>query len=278
MALSSLKVSVIIPSFNRAQQLCTAIASVLSQTVPPLDCIVVDDGSVDGTEERVLREFNGRIRYFHQENRGVSSARNLGIRAARGEWLAFLDSDDEWLPQKLQKQLRFIEEHPEARICQTTEQWTRKGKRVNPGVVHKKKDGELFFESLERCMITPSSVMIQKTLLDEVGLFDESMPVCEDYDLWLRITVTHPVYLLNEELLIRHGGNPDQLSASHSMDKYRIYSLQKLLAQAALSVAQREATIRILRDKCRIYGQGCLRRGRAEEAMGYLALVEKEWK
>jgi glycosyltransferase involved in cell wall biosynthesis len=272
-------VSAIIPTFNRAAMAVAAIRSVFAQTYKPLECIVVDDGSADDTSSLLEKEFANKIKLIRQENRGVSAARNAGIKAANGCFIAFLDSDDTWLPEKTEKQTAWFAGHPDGLICQTTERWIRKGKRVNPPKTHLKKEGRIFFESLERCMVTPSSVMLKRQLLEESGLFDESMPVCEDYDLWLRITCRHPVGLVREDLLVRNGGRPDQLSANHSMDKYRIRALAKILESGMLDGRQRSEAHEMLKKRCTIYINGCLKRHRQDEADAcreILASVERK--
>jgi glycosyltransferase involved in cell wall biosynthesis len=273
-------VSVIIPTYNRKEKAALAVESVLAQGYSPVECIVVDDGSEDGSFEHLANKFNGRIRLFRQENTGVSAARNKGIKEAKGGFIAFLDSDDLWRKNKLSVQMEYLERHPEIKICQTTETWFRKGRRVNPPAVYRKIGGDIFEPSLKRCMVTPSSVLLKKELLDEVGLFNEGMPVCEDYDLWLRVCVRYPVGLIEKELLVRHGGSPDQLSARHSQDRYRIYALERLLNSGALDDKKRRAALKAFREKCRIYGTGCLKRGKKQEGARYLEMAggEGEWK
>jgi glycosyltransferase involved in cell wall biosynthesis len=271
-------ISAIIPVFNRKAQVIKAVESVLAQDFPSFERIVVDDGSDDGTYECLEKRFGPAIRLFRQENRGVSAARNKGIREAKGDFIAFLDSDDLWRKNKLSAQMEYLEKHPEMKICQTTETWFRRGTRVNPPAAYRKVGGDIFGQSLKCCMVTPSSVLMKKDLLDEVGLFDESMPVCEDYDLWLRVCVKYPVGLIEKELLVRHGGNPDQLSAQHSQDKYRIYALKKLLDNSLLDEKKRSMVSTVFREKCRIYGSGCLKRGKKEEGEYYLDMGERGWK
>jgi glycosyltransferase involved in cell wall biosynthesis len=261
-------VSVVIPTYNRAVYLVEALDSVLRQAYPNLDLIVVDDGSNDHTGQ-VLKPYQGQIKLLYQANKGVSAARNLGISAAKGELIAFLDSDDYWLPQKLAIQVAFFLEHHEAQICQTDEIWIRKGQRVNPKRRHAKPQGDIFEASLALCLVSPSAVMIRRPLFDRVGLFDEELPACEDYDLWLRIAVNYPVYLIAEPLIVKRGGHADQLSAMPGLDRYRIYSLCKLLDHAHLTRIRRAAVIRMLVAKCAIYAQGCAKRGRHDEADYY---------
>lgn len=269
-------VSVIIPTFNRARKVARAVSSVLEQTVSHTEIVVVDDGSTDDTAQ-ALAPFHDRITFIaHPRNRGVSSARNTGIRASRGSMIAFLDSDDRWLPEKLSTQTAFFRRHPEAVICQTDEIWIRNGRRVNPGKRHLKPSGDIFEASLERCLVSPSAVMLKRSLVEEVGYFDEDLPACEDYDLWLRISCRHPVHLIPKALVIREGGHPDQLSVRfRGMDRFRIRAILKVLQSGELDPARVEAAMEILRIKCRIYGNGCLKRGRKAEAHHYLQLPEK---
>jgi glycosyltransferase involved in cell wall biosynthesis len=264
-------VSVIIPTYNRGHCLARAIDSVLAQSFSGYELIVVDDGSTDDTAE-LLQSFGDRLRSIHQENRGVSAARNTGIRFARGEFIALLDSDDCWLPAKLERQVDFFKAHPQALACQTEEIWIRNGQRVNPKQRHRKFSGLIFEKCLPLCLVSPSAVMIRKSLFDQIGLFDESLPACEDYDLWLRITWQHPVDLIPTPLIVKHGGHADQLSRRPELDKYRIQALVKILRQGCLSPAQQAAALATLHQKCEVYAGGCIKRGRLQEAEYYRRL------
>ncbi len=192
-------ISVIIPTYNRCWILKEAIDSVLSQKFTDFEIIVVDDGSNDGTAA-LLSAYGDQITIIHQENRGVSAARNAGILIAKGRYIAFLDSDDMWLPEKLSCQVDFFQSHAQAVICQTDEIWIRNNVRVNPKNRHKKPSGMIFEPSLQLCLVSPSAVMIKKSLFDEIGLFNEAFPACEDYDLWLRIALYYPIYLIDRQL------------------------------------------------------------------------------
>lgn len=273
------KISVIIPTFNRCAMLGKAVDSVLHQDYPDTEIIVVDDGSTDATRE-MLHSYGKRIRIIRQENRGVSAARNRGIAAAEGELIAFLDSDDLWLPGKLKSQAAFFADRPGAMICQTEEIWIRKGVRVNPKKKHRKRSGMIFEPSLHLCLVSPSAVMMRRKLFAEVGLFDENLPACEDYDLWLRVSLRYPVFLMDTPLIVKQGGHEDQLSACPGLDRYRIASLQKLLDKEKPEAKQRRAVLRVLAEKCRIYAGGCLKRKKTEEARYYReighAAAEKE--
>jgi len=266
-------VSVIIPTFNRSKWVSEAVDSVLHQTVKPREIFVVDDGSTDDTAD-VLSGYGDAIQVLRlEENRGVSAARNRGIEAAACRYLAFLDSDDLWLPRKLEAQINHIREHPEIRIHQTDEIWIRNGVRVNPGKRHRKPEGWIFEPSLHLCLISPSAVLIERRLFDEVGLFDERYPACEDYDLWLRITCRYPVGLLPQALIVKRGGHSDQLSRLPVLDKYRIESIRNLLQSGLLTDVQYQAAVDVLRQKCTIYATGCRKRGRLEEAEHYLRMA-----
>ncbi|MFW6011213.1 MAG: glycosyltransferase [Desulfosalsimonas sp.] len=261
-------VSVIIPVYNRRAWIAQAVDSVLCQNYKPFELIVVDDGSTDGTME-ILSAYGNKIRVIRQPNSGVSAARNKGAAAAEGNLLAFLDSDDYWLSGKLAAQVEFFRKNPDIRICQTEEIWIRKGKRVNPGRRHRKSGGMIFEKSLELCMISPSAVMMKKDLFDERGGFDENLPACEDYDLWLKITCTEPVGLINTPLIVKRGGHPDQLSAAAGLDRFRIQSLLHIMASTRLTDSQYKAAAGVLEKKCRIYAQGCKKRGKYDEAAYY---------
>jgi len=255
-----------------------AIVSVIGQTFRDFELVVVDDGSTDGTcELPVFKGGEPHIRCLRfPENRGVSAARNAGVRAACAPWLAFLDSDDEWFPSKLEKQVNWTKQNPEFRVCQTKELWIRRGVRVNPPKSHEKRGGDLFAASLERCMITPSSVMLSRKLFERSGGFDESLPACEDYDLWLRITCSYPVGLLEEPLLRRFGGHPDQLSAIvPALDRYRVQSIQKLLESGLLSNHQQILAAAILVKRAEILAEGSRKRGNTENYERYFEIIRR---
>ncbi len=266
-------VSVIIPTYNRACLVQRAIRSVLDQTFRDFELIVVDDGSQDGTLA-ALGSYQGKLQVVSQANRGVSAARNAGLAKAKGELLTFLDSDDEWLPEKLARQIARFRTHEPLFICHTEEIWLREGKELPQKDIHRKQGGRFFERALERCLISPSSVMLSRALMDRVGWFDERLPAAEDYDLWLRITAFHEVDFIPEPLVIKHGGHDDQLSmTTPAIDRYRISAILHILSDPNLSVDYRHAAIRELVRKCRIVATGCSRRGREQEAEEYLELA-----
>jgi len=259
-------ISIILPTFNRADFIAGALDSVLAQTYRQWECIIIDDGSADGTVD-VLKEYHDpRFRYLYQENQGVSGARNTGIAESSGEVIALLDSDDEWLPAKLETQLSYMREHG-YEICQTEEIWIRGGKRVNQPARYAKPEGWFFEQALEMCLISPSCTMFTKAAWGHIGPFDVQMPSCEDYDMWLRACLRYPVGLVREQLTIKHGGRPDQLSICvPCADLYRIRALVKIVQSRKLDDDQRALALASLEKKVGIYMQGCEKRGKSEEA------------
>ncbi|MBI4970833.1 MAG: glycosyltransferase family 2 protein [Candidatus Omnitrophica bacterium] len=267
-------VSVIIPTYNRKELVRRAIQSVLNQTFKKYALIVVDDGSTDQTD-KILKEFKGaKIHFYRQDRKGVSAARNRGIRESRGELIAFLDSDDVWHPKKLEVQVDFFRKNPTAMIAQTEEEWIRDGRPANPMKKHKKYSGDIFRASLPLCIVSPSAVMMRRELFDKVGYFDDRLSACEDYDMWLRVAARYPIYLIEGRLTIKYGGHADQLSRTvPSLDKYRIQSMLKLLDSKILTPEQRKWTIEELKYKAKIYGEGCIKHGREEEGKKILESV-----
>jgi len=266
-------VSVIIPSYNRREMLLQAVDAVLAQTFTDFELIVVDDGSTDNTTS-AMAPYSNVITLLTRENKGVSAARNFGVSQSRGKYIAFLDSDDLWLPDKLKRQVAFFEARPDALICQTEEVWIKNGRRINPAKKHRKPSGMIFMPSLELCLVSPSAAMIKKSFFLEMGGFDESLPACEDYDLWLRISCRHPIHLIDDPQVIKRGGHKGQLSSMPGLDKFRIHALKKIIDSPHLTKAMRDAAIKILIKKCRIYAQGCAKRDRTGEAEHYYHIAE----
>jgi len=261
-----LAVSVVIPVYNRLGELLRAIDSVLTQTYRNFELIVVDDGSTRDLS-RIMERVEAAGQYWISTvHAGVSAARNIGIRSARGRYVALLDSDDRWLPRKLERQLAYFESHPELRIAQCLETWHRGGQRVNPKLIHAMPEGDAFLSCLRLCCISPSAVILDRQLFSEFGLFDELLPACEDYDLWLRITAKLPVGLLREPLTEKCGGQADQLSRSVPvLDRYRVYALQKLVDSNVLSPEQTVAALGELLRKSEILANAGRKKG-AEDA------------
>ena len=266
-------VSVIIPTFNRAHFIEKSVSSVLSQTLKPAEVIVVDDGSNDKTWD-ILKNLGfslsearkNTLRYIYKENGGVSSARNVGIELSSSEYLALLDSDDQWKPTKLEAQLSSLKkENFSHRVSHTDEIWIRKGIRVNQHKKHIKNGGDLFKKCLKMCCISPSSALIHRSVFNDVGSFDEKLKACEDYDFWLRYCAFEKTHFLNEQLTIKNGGHSDQLSQMYwGMDRFRIYSLEKLLKNKNLNRFKYELALTELILKLKILMNGSMKRGKKD--------------
>ncbi len=226
-------ISVVIPVFNRSHLLARTLDSVARQTLSPHEVLVVDDHSTENLQQVLT---NYKVRLIQSVGKGVSAARNTGVCAAQGQWIAFLDSDDEWAPEKLQKQMDYLSKNPNCDFVHTNEIWRRNGKTIPQLAKHQKSGGRIFVKCTEQCVIAASSVVVKKEFLINVGLFDESFVVCEDFDLWLRIAARSEVGFLEEALTIKHGGHPEQLSLQHhSMDLWRVRALAKHLSSTVLT-------------------------------------------
>jgi glycosyltransferase involved in cell wall biosynthesis len=223
-----MKISLIIPTYNRYEFLKRAISSALAQSSPPSEIIIVDDGSTDNTVQ--IRNDFPSLHYIYQKNSGVSSARNRGIKEAKHEWIAFLDSDDEWHKDKLQEQIHFHKNNKDILMSYTDELWIRDNKIVKIPKKFRKIGKDSFLENLSYCNIAPSSALLHRSLFEKFGFFDESLEVCEDYDLWLRISISQTVAYIDKKLITKYAGHEDQLSFKFwGMDRFRVHSLEKLL-------------------------------------------------
>ena len=269
-----MKISVIIPTYNRKKYIRRAIDSVIRQSYKPFEIIVIDDGSTDGTYELIKQSYSSsQISLEKQINSGVSSARNKGIKLANGDWIAFLDSDDEWFENKLELQAREIKKSKTFMICHTNEIWIRNGIRVNQMKKHQKHGGYIFEKCLDMCRISPSSVMIHRRIFDEIGLFDEDLIICEDYDLWLRISSKYPVLYLDSMLIKKFGGHEDQLSKNiNGIEQFRIQSLEKILKNRSLKPSYFNAAKNMVLKKLLIYRSGLIKRNKVKEN----AIIEKK--
>ncbi len=267
-------VSVVVPVYNRKEMLLRAVGSVFEQTYREWELIVVDDGSTDGTRQLMRGLDGGRVRCLFQPHSGVSCARNLGVKAAQYPWIAFLDSDDYWLPGKLQAQLEALQEYPQYEIVHTDEIWIRRGRRVNPRKIHRKYGGWIYQHCLPRCIVSPSSVLLHRSVLEDRGGFDESLPVCEDYELWLRLFSQRPICLVPEALLVKTGGHSDQLSRSRwGMDRFRVKALIKTFEGVPLAPSQKLWTAKEIVAKAAVLAQGAAKRGNVGRARSYREIV-----
>lgn len=252
-----MKHSLIIPTYNREKFVVRSLQSALEQSIKLDEIIIVDDGSTDNTRTALEAYIDrDKVRYYYQENKGVSSARNLGIEKSQGDWIHFLDSDDLWLPNKLKLQKKYIQKHIDIKWLHGNEVWYRDGKILNQKKKHKKEAGDIFIRSLELCLISPSTVCIHRSLFEELGTFNEDFVVCEDYDLWLRFLLKYPVGFVNTAMIHKQGGHADQLSQRYkSMDYYRVRSMNALDG-SAMKPLQQEAVNKRIIEKCQILLNG----------------------
>ncbi len=274
-------ISVIVPAFNRASFLLEAIHSVFDQdcfknptSALPFELLVIDDGSTDHTEEAV-KSLGKEIKYVFQEHRGVSAARNQGIKLSSGDFIAFLDSDDLWLKNKITAQMSFMQAYPKAMVCYTEEIWVRNGVLVNARRKHKKYSGWIFDRVLPLCLLSLSSALFRREVFETVGDFDEELPACEDYDFGIRLAHRFPIHLIDQPLIIKRGGHADQLSKKYwGMDRFRVYALEKAL-RLDLSSEQKKSVEQELVKKCQILVKGFQKRDKHEEVQKYLSLIEE---
>lgn len=277
--MSCCPVSVVIPTYNRADYLVRAIASVRRQTLRCSEIVVVDDGSTDNTSmvlDKLRQENSIPMVVIQTPNRGVAAARNTGIQNANFEWLAFLDSDDHWHKRKIEKQFAALSETDEFMISHTREKWLRRGQHLNQKKIHIPRHGDIFSHCLLLCAVGMSTVMVKKNLFDTVGMFDERLQCCEDYDLWLRVSCRYPFLLIDEPLTVKEGGRNDQLSFIHrlGMDEKRIYSLEKILSGQLLDENQYFLAVDAIKQKISIFAQGCIKHGRVNTGRRYLKLLD----
>lgn len=246
-----MQIDVIVPTFNRAHTLERAVNSVLNQTYKNFILHIVDDGSTDGTEDLLEKyQDHENIKIYYQPNLGVSAARNFAAFCGEAEWISFLDSDDEWLPEKLQTQVNFLLKNTDCRFLHSEEIWIRNGVRVNPKEKHKKSNDNIFERSLDFCLISPSTVIIERGLFESFRGFSESFTVCEDYDLWLKILLTESPGFISTPLIQKYGGHEDQLSTKFvAMDYWRIKSLVKLFQSSKCTLPQKELIKNVLIKK-----------------------------
>ena len=270
-------VSVIVPTFNRVDFVYKAIKSISSQTFQPLEIILVDNNSEDNTSEMVAKHFKS-VKILIQKKQGVSASRNCGIREASGNWIAFLDSDDQWHKRKLEEQVKSISKDKfSANLSHTNEIWYRNNEFFNQREIHRKRGGFIFEHCLPLCCISPSSVLIKKKVFDDIGFFDESLDVCEDYDFWLRFCYKYPVNFVDQKLTIKNGGHDDQLSKKYwGMDRFRVQALEKLLRSSVLDGRQRQLTKSMLLKKIDILIEGAKKRSNTSIYNKYLE-KQKYW-
>jgi len=268
--------SIIIPTFNRKPLLKIAVDSAFNQTFTDFEIIVIDDGSSDDTSEMIRSYEDKRLTFLTQSNHGVAHARNRGLEKASGKFIAFLDSDDRWTKEKLEKTAEYIAQFPSIGIFHTEETWYRRGKFLSHKEKHKKPSGYVYKKALPLCCISISTAVIKKEVFEDVGTFDESLEACEDYDFWLRAASQYEVKLIPEELTLKDGGRSDQLSSIvWGLDRFRIKALEKMILSKSLKEDDHIATVKEFEKKCKIFVKGCEKRDKLEEAQAYRTLAEK---
>jgi glycosyltransferase involved in cell wall biosynthesis len=273
-------ISVIIPTYNRSKRLRKALESVARQRLLPTEVIIVDDGSTDETAHLIdgfSKILAPNLLYYFQPNRGPAAARNRGVEMASGNYLAFLDSDDEWHRDKLAIQYEALHANPHYLISHTQERWLKNGIHLNQKKYHHPRHGDIFGQALKLCCVGMSTVMTRKKLFDRYGLFDESLRCCEDYDLWLRVASYEMFLLVEKRLTVKHGGRLDQVSHAFrmGMDRFRIQALAKLVMDTSIPKERRDAAHHELMNRCTIYGMGCVKHGKAAEASFYFELADQ---
>ena len=266
-------VSVIIPTYDRIALLMEAIASVRAQRYAPIELIIVDDGSTDGTAERLRSEHD--VRLLCIDHTGCPGAvRNAGVAAAAGDHLAFLDSDDLWMPDKLTVQMEALAASPDIPIVHCRERWLRDGRTVSQAGQRHRRAGRLFADAVRKCIIGPSTVLLRRAVLDAVGGFREDLQIAEDYELWLRVTARYPVAYCDQPLVTKRAGHGDQLSARYAqIERFRIDALAPLVAADRWAEPERSIARQELARKCRIHAAGARKRGRHAEAARYESLA-----
>lgn len=269
-----MQIDVIIPTYNRADVLPRAIHSVLNQSYKNFQLYIVDDGSTDKTQE-ILKQFPS-LTVLTKNNSGVSSARNFGVHHSESPWISFLDSDDEWLPHKLQAQVDYLQKHPELRFVHSNEIWIRNGVRVNPKNKFKKDGPDLLQRSFDFCVISPSTTLMRRDLFLQHGGFNEDFVVCEDFDLWLKILTTEEVGFVSDDLIKKYGGHEDQLSTKYvAMDDWRIKSLVSFMEAPKTTAIHQEMIKEVLKRKAEILIKGHEKHGQLEKVMELKSLLQK---
>ncbi len=267
-------ISVVIPSYNREGPLVRALNSVTNQTSQVNEIIVIDDGSSDNTADIIRQRFPD-VKLIRQTNRGVSAARNSGIKLAEAEWIALLDSDDEWLPEKIDTIRRAQKNNLHDILFHSDEIWIRNGTRVNQMNKHAKYGGEIFQHCLPLCVISPSAAVIHRSVFEQTGLFNENLPACEDYDLWLRLCHRFEVFYIDRPLIKKYGGHEDQLSRKYwGMDRFRIRALHELMTLPTLQQKQKQQTVNMLLKKLRILIKGAQKHNNHEILDEFLPLLD----
>ncbi|MCK4305695.1 MAG: glycosyltransferase family 2 protein [Candidatus Eisenbacteria sp.] len=290
------RVTVIVPTHNKKEPVAEALRSVLSQTFRDFEIVVSDDGSTDGTPLHLLRMLGAQpdaleilsrmsptsikpfshafsqngvtVQYHYGSNRGLSAARNRGIRSARGDYIAFIEAEDEWQREHLEVQMAFLESHPDARLCRVAERYVKDGKpRKNRNT--STASGWIFEAALEASPMSTSALLAHRSCFASCGAFDENLPACDEYDLWLRFAARYPIYYIPDgPIVTRKSARGDGSSRTWSWDRFRVYALEKAFQSGHLSPNQRFMVAQEIVRKCERLVQG-FRRQRSDERSNF---------
>ncbi len=263
-------VSIIIPAYNAEEYIRESVESALAQTYSPVEVIIVDDGSKDGTK-KILEPYigSGKIVYIFQQNKGLAASRNAGIKIAKGEFIAFLDADDAFLPEKVAEQVHALEAHPDFGVCYSDLiHMSEEEPRTFYHHTYQYPSGDVFGELLKRQFINPLTVMARREIFEKYGVFDESLRRSEDWDLWLRLARAGVKFLYLDKPLahyrVRKDGNLSSLASEPEMKEKNLFLFSRLGEK--LTPAERE----------RYDFQNILARLRMKLVFAYLAVGKKE--
>lgn len=272
--MAEILVDVIIPAYERPQLLREAIDSVLAQTLASLRLIIVDDASPLPLAEQMHLE-DSRVTFLRlSRNTGPGGARNAGVAAGNAPFVGFLDSDDLWVSEKLEKQMAQFESDPALQWVHANEEWQRHGKTVLQRSEHRKQGGDFLERAFARCLIANSAVMFRRSFYEKHSGFNAHFPVCSDFELWLRMLADSPIGFLDEALVIKRAGDWPQVSSTPETDRYRVLALHRFYRQHK-NEPRFEELAGILFDeaiyKCQILLKGAVKYGRQDRARTYQA-------
>jgi glycosyltransferase involved in cell wall biosynthesis len=264
------KVSVVIPTFNREKFITKALDSVMDQTYQDYEVVVMDDGSKDNTRE-IVENYGKKVSYFYQENRGIASARNEAIKRSSGDYIAFLDSDDYWVREKLETQIDLFDKHPEygmvASCCSSIRLDGSFREKNRPG-----KSGWVLRDLFNKNFIRTSSALIKKECLSRVGLFDEDFRECEEYDLWLRIAAMYPIGFINDSLAV-YVDNAEGISTDSLAG--RLFRLKVLEKEYLAKKIPPKMYNKRISNTCHYIGRHYITRGDTENGRIYLKKAQE---
>lgn len=271
-------ISVVIPTYNRLPFLLTALASVFAQSHLPDEVIVIDDGSQYTKLSMQALQSTAPIplTYVSVPHCGKPSRlRNRGCELAQGDLIAFLDDDDIWLPRKLERH-HALHSATHVRFSHSREIWVRNGCPISQPPAMHQRSGDLFLSTLHKCIIGPSTMVMERTLFQELGGFNETLEIAEDYEFSIRASLRCSIYYIDEPLIFKIGGHASQLSERYEyIELFRIEALRHVLATVPLTHFQRKSIQDSLVDKYHIWAQGCEKRGKTHEARHYRRLARQ---